>query len=360
MVPLVWRCINGRDKKQEDSPLRKLFVLVLVVLGLWSGYWYLGKTAKQALIEAWFNARREAGWTARYGDFRMTGFPLRFDSRFTDLEIHGARSGMGWEAPRLDILTPAWAPNRVSVRFPRTQLISLPLQDVTVTSSRMSASVLFAPDSRLALRALRMEADDLAVKGSLGWRMSARAFSLSSTHNRGQAYAHDMVLDISGLTPTAALRASFDPAGTQPARIDRIRLDLTLAFSGPWDRVAVEQGAPVLKSVEVNSMNIAWGALGLGGDGLLAIAPDGRITGKLALIVRNWRGVLGAMVSARVIDRGVARQIARLVGLLTATASNPDALRIPLEFRRDGVFLGPVRLGPALEVVRRQGVEAGR
>ncbi len=335
--------------------MRKLFVLALVVLGLWSGYWYLGKTAKQALIEAWFKGRREAGWTARYGDFRMTGFPLRFDSRFTDLEIHGARSGLGWEAPRLDILTPAWAPNRVGVKFASTQLVSLPFQDITITGRDMSASVAFAPDSRLALKRLRIKADDLALKSSLGWRLGVRGFSLSTTLNGGQQFAHDVVLDIKGLTPTDSLRRSLDPSRTLPERIERLRLDVTLAFSGPWDRIAVEQGAPVLKSVEINSMNITWGPLGLGGDGLLAVAPDGRITGRTALIVRNWRAVLKVMVSGRVIDRGVARRVSQVLSLLTATARNPDVLRIPLEFRRDGVFLGPVRLGPALEVVRSRG-----
>jgi len=333
--------------------LRKLFVLFLVLVGLWVGYWVLGKTAKEAFVETWFAERRAAGWTAQYRDYGVSGFPISFNSHFTDLNLYDPRARMGWEAPRFDILARAYRPYRVTAEFAHTQLVVLPHQDVTISSRALSAGIAFQPGTSMTLSALDMSAQQLTFKSNLGWRMGVRKLIFSTRQNGDQRDAHDIKLDLVDVTPTDAMQNNLDPTGTLPDTIDRLFFDVTLGFSGPWDRIAVEEIPPMLTSIEVNNMDLKWGDLALGGDGLLKVSAKGLLTGRFTLVVSNWRGVLDLLVAGRIIDAGSAGGIRQAVAFLNAGAGDPGRLTMPLDLRRDGVYLGPIKIAPPQKIRRR-------
>jgi hypothetical protein len=332
--------------------LRKLIVAILIAAGFWSGYWYIGKTAKFEVLTAWLESRRAVGWTAEYSDFRVVGYPNRFDSRFTDLNLRSPKTGIGWKTPIFNILALSYKPNHIIAAFANTQTLSFPLEDVTVDSSKMMASVVFEPDTKLAVDRIRLLAEDLALTGSKGWRAKADSLAFSTRLNPSVEFGHDALFDATNVTPTEAFRVGLDPKGRLPATIDTLVLDVTLGFTAPWDRIAVEEGIPLVTSIKVNRTTMSWGELGLSADGSLSVAPDGLVTGNLNLSILNWREVLDLTVTSGLLDQSMADTIRRGLELLTLGASDPTRLSVPLTLADGRMSLGPIPLGFAPRFIR--------
>jgi len=334
--------------------MRVLLGVVAVLAALWSGWWLIGSTAKQNAIDSWLNQRRAAGWTVAYSDFRVVGFPNRFDSRFTGLELHDPISGLGWKTPLFHILALSYRPNHIIAAFANSQIVSLPLEDVTIESSEMMASVTFEPDTLLAVRETLLRTKALRMVGESGWQMGARSLDLSTRRNAGTAFAHDVVFDAVSVAPTAAFRRNLDPKGRLPAQIARVFLDMVLGFDAPWDRVAIESGAPEVTRISLNGLNVVWGDLGLAGSGALDVAPDGVISGRIDLEVRNWPGVLDLFASTGVLPVETIGTIRAGLTLLTSGSADPTLLRVPLILSDGAMALGPVPLGGAPYFVRKR------
>ncbi|MBZ0128219.1 MAG: DUF2125 domain-containing protein [Rhodobacteraceae bacterium] len=332
--------------------MRLLTALILIAAGLWSGYWYTGQSAKRQVIEAWLSERRAAGWTAEYGNFTIAGFPNRFDSSFTDLALASPDSGIGWQAPFLQILALSYQPNHIIAAFANNQTVTLPLEDVAIASHDMMASVVFEPDSRLALSRLTLQAEDLALTGSSGWQAGAGQLSLATRQSAAGDFAHDLVFEAADLVPTELMRRSLDPKGRLPARLQSGLLDLTMDFDAPWDRIAVETGAPLVTGLSVNRLDLRWGTLGLAASGDFEVAHNGRISGRLDLEIRNWRYVLDLFVAAGIVTPANAETIRTGLDILTSGAADPDILKAPLVLDGERMSLGPVPLGPAPYFVR--------
>ncbi len=326
--------------------MRALIAALLLAAGLWIGYWVLGSTAKREAITAWLDARRAAGWTVEYSDYRVTGFPYRFDSDFRDLTLRDPASGLGWQLPRLVVYLLAYKPNHIIAGFPERQVIEVGRVPVTVKSKGLQASVVFQPDTSLAVLRTALRGKEIVVSAP-GWSWSAASLAFSTRQNADIPDAHDVVLDLGDTTPTAAFRRALDPQNSLPERIQTLFLDARADFDGPWDRIAIERGAPRLTGVTINRLLAGWGKLGLQGSGRLDIAADGRIAGRIDLVLRNWRGVLDLARRAGLIDRDQQRNIETVLALVTAASDDPDSLRLPLVLAQGTMSLGPVPLGPA-------------
>jgi len=332
--------------------MRKLLTLVLIAGALWSGYWFVGKTAKFKVMTTWLDARRAAGWTVDYSDFRVVGYPNRFDSRFTDLDISDPVSGIGWAAPLFNILALSYQPNHIIAAFAHHQTISLPRETVSIDSHDMLASVVFEPDSKLAVRRINLRAFDLTVNSTLGWRSGAKSFSLSTRPSAVSTHAHEIEIDASGITPAKQIRQNLDPKGQLPDAIDKISIDLVLGFSAPWDRVAIESGVPEVTTIDISHLSFGWGKLGFGASGKLTVAQNGVISGKIGLKLKNWRAALDLLRSTGAIDVKLADTIEKTVAILNIAAANPDDLKIPLTLARGSMSLGPIPMGPAPMFIR--------
>lgn len=326
---------------------RMMIAVLSLAVALWSGYWYVASSAKFRVIDGWLAERRAAGWVAEYADFRVRGYPSRFDSRFRDLRLRAPRSGLGWEAPEFKIIALTYRPNHIVAAFADAQKLFLRGETVDVTSRDMFASVVFEPDTKLAVSRIRLSAEALHLAGGSGWRAGAESILLATRQNTGTAFAHDMVLDAKGVTPTRAIRRVLDPTGNLPEAIDRLLIDLTLGFTRPWDRVAIETGAPEVTFIDLSRVTLAWGPLGLKATGRLDVAPSGIISGKVELELLQWRELLSLLSRAGLIDSATARRIEQGLALLTAGAEDPDSLKVPLLLAEGRMSLGPVALGPA-------------
>jgi len=332
--------------------MRKLIGLILVLAVAWSGWWFFGKTTHQTLIESWFKDRRAAGWTAAYDDFRVVGYPNRFDSQFEGLHLASGRSGIEWKAPIFNIMSLSYKPNHFIAAFPNNQVLTLPYEAVTITSDKMLASAVFEPDTKLAVQSLRFDAENIAIRSSSGWRTRADKLFYASEQSDEGNFAQQVHFEARNVTPTQALRDGLDPRGTLPKVISDLSLDLLLDFDAKFDRVAFETGLPLTRRIRITGMQLGWGELGLAATGDLTVAPDGTINGRIELDVQNWREVLNLFVLARVLTEPLAATIAQGIDAITRGTDSPANVTLPLILDDGTMSLGPVPLGRAPRFIR--------
>ncbi len=332
--------------------MRKLITLILIAAALWSGYWFVGKTAKKEVIETWLQSQKDAGWSVSYDDFSMVGFPNRFDSRFTKLTLKDPLSGLGWKAPFFNILALSYQPNHIIAIFPPNQSLDNGREEIEILSQDMVASVTFEPDTLLAVNETRVRTSDLALNGGTGWHLRADKLDLSTRQKPEIEFAHDVFFDAENITPTQAFRSGLDPKGRLPATIEKLLFDIVLDFNAPWNRVAIESGAPEVEKITFNQMNAVWGELGLVASGDLDVLPNGTVNGTLDLKIGNWREVLALFVTSGILTEDFAATIARGLDAITAGTDDPTILEIPLILSDGLMSLGPIKLGTAPSFVR--------
>ena len=209
---------------------------VLLLSGGWGGYWFVGSGAQKAAIEAWLQDRAQAGWVANYSDVSVQGFPNRFDSTVTDLELADPRYGWAWSAPQFQTLQLSYQPNHIIAVWPASQTIATPTGSVAVTSEDMRASVVFEPDSDLALNRSTLTLKNVRLSRENGWNSSMEQAVLATRQTTDEPFAHDIAFDAKNFTPSEDLKARLDPTDMLPTQFDALHIETTAAFDRPWDR----------------------------------------------------------------------------------------------------------------------------
>ena len=105
--------------------MRALIGVVVVLVTLWSGYWFVGSRGVEAGLAAWIDARRAEGWVAEYSDISTIGYPNRFDTTISDLALADPATGLAWNMPFFQILTLSYTPNHIIAVFPGNRLEGL-------------------------------------------------------------------------------------------------------------------------------------------------------------------------------------------------------------------------------------------
>ena len=327
-----------------------LIALLAVALAAWSGFWWLGATAKRDAVEAWLAERRADGWAAA-AEVSVAGYPNRFDMTVEDLTLADPEAGWAWSAPAFRTFMLAYRPNEIIAEWPGAHAISVPGERAEAAAERFRASAAFRPTTALELDRAVVEADGLTLAGAAGWSAAIGRAQLSVRRSEAleAAHAYDAVLDAREVAPPDAWRAVFGAGlgAALPARITRAALDVSAALRRPLDRRAVEESDLSPEVLVVNRSLIRWGPLGLEAEGRLEIAPDGTPEGRLQLTARNWRAMLAAAADAGVLAPGLAETLRAGLELLALLSEEDGALEAPLVFADGRVSLGPIPLGPA-------------
>ncbi len=324
---------------------------ILILSGGWGGYWFIGSGAQKTAIEAWLQDRAQAGWVANYSNVTVQGFPNRFDSTVTDLELADPRYGWAWSAPQFQTLQLSYRPNHIIAVWPAAQTIGTPTGSVAVTSGDMRASVVFEPNSDLALNRATLTLEDVRLSREDGWTSSIGKAVLATRRSAGEPFAHDIAFDATNFTPSADLKAQLDPGGILPAQFDALHVETTAAFDRPWDRRAVEAEKPVWTRLDIKTFDAQWGELGLKAVGSVELDRQGYPTGSLDLQARNGRQMLDLAVTAGRLSPEVAATLDALLGVFAAMSGNKETLNVPLRFADRIMYLGPIPVGEAPRLI---------
>ncbi len=320
-----------------------LAAMMIAALG-WGGFWFIGAAAVERGLAAWFDDLRGRGWSVAYGGLNTAGFPNRFDTTITELNLSDPRSGIGWHAPLFQILALSYRPNHIIAVLPHDQTITTPRETIDIASTRMRGSVVFEPGTDLTLDHTAFVTEDMTLTGDTGWSAALAEARLATRRSAGRDNAHDVAFEAFGLSPTADLRELLDPGARLPETLKAMKIDAVLTFDSPWNRFAVAQKRPNLMSIDLETARATWGPIDLRAEGSLSIDGNGMPTGRITLGARNWRQMLAMAVGGGIVPDAMAPLIERGLALI---ADDADTLDAPLTFADGQVSLGPVPLGAA-------------
>jgi len=336
--------------------MRSLITLILVLSIGWSAWWVIGTTAQKTAIETWMEQRTEAGWIADVEEFKVTGYPNRFDSVFTGLTLSDPQAGWTWQAPNFQLLALSYKPNHIIAVWPGTHSYSTRNDTTTITSSLFRGSLIFKPDTALSLDRMQLETSDLVLAGETDWRASANEASIaffSHTAPDLPPNSYDLYIKALELSPPAVWRASVDQSSVLPETIPEAIFDATLTYDNPWDRFAIEQTNPRMTAIQIRDLRFIWGDLNLNGTGTIDITDEGYMDGTFTVKAQNWRKLLDVIVAAQLLDPDFATSLVRGISVVATLAGNPDDVEIKLRFKDNLTYIGVIPIGPAPRVYSR-------
>jgi hypothetical protein len=330
--------------------MRVLIWVSVVLVALWSGYWFVGQRAVDRATEGFFQSASRQGLVAEKAGHRVAGFPNRFDLTIDAPHLADPVKGLDWSAPFLQILSLSYKPWHVILAFPPEQVLTTPRDRLTIASDgKLQASLVVTPGPDLALDRTTLVGTGLAVTAEDGARLTAAELRFATRLDPTRTNSHEIGLEVTGIAPDPGLTAALPDL---PPAIDRIRLDAFAGFSAPIDRHA-RQTRPDLTAFTLREAVLAWGALTVFVKGDLVFdrgVPDGRLDVR----IEGWRHLVGLMTATGLIKPEVAPTVERMLETLAAQSGDGTALNLPLAFNAGQMRLGPLPLGPAPWLVQRQ------
>jgi hypothetical protein len=327
--------------------VRTFFGLLILVTVGWSGYWYVGSTAQQSGLETWLDDRRAAGWVADYDDLKVQGYPSRFDTKLTNLNLADPKSGWAWKTPVLQVLMLSYKPNHVIAVLPPEHVVSTPNERITINSDVIRSSIKFDADTDLALNALTGEMSNVTLTSTEGWTSELKTAQLATRQTAGKPNAHDIFFQADGVKPARIFTKLIDPDSQLPDVFDTMRVDVTAGFDAPWDRHAVEGTKPEITALTVTDFSATWGEMSFEAKGDVTFDATGNPTGKISVRAKNWKDMITLGVSAGAIPAEMQSTLEGGLGLLARLSGNPDTIDAPLSFKNGFISLGPIPIGRA-------------
>ena len=320
--------------------MRALLWVVLLVSGLWGGYWFVGASAVERGAEAAFAST--GGLELSKDSLTVQGFPNRFDLTITAPSAFDPAKGIGWSAPFLQVFSMTWKPWHIIAALPHSQTITLPGEKLTIDSSRMMASLMLHPGTDLALNETTVEVETPALSSDQGWKFSAAKAVLASREDPSQQNTHRIGLEVTKIALDPGLTLPPD----LPATVQELHLDSFLSFSAPIDRHA-EQTQPKLTAIKVQDSRLIWGDLQILLDGSLTAGADGLAEGALTFHITNWRKLPPLLAALGAITPDFAPTITRGLEVMAAAGKDPQVLDLVMKSANGRLSLGPFPLGPA-------------
>lgn len=327
--------------------MRKLILGVVLVATAWAIYWVIGATASQKATENWLDARRAEGWQVEYSDLSVRGFPNRFDTTLTDVQLTDPDTGLSWSAPFFQLFALSYQPNHLIAVWPNTHSLATPYQKIDITTDKMQASLKVLPSTTLELESAAIEVEAATLTSSNGWKAGADKFTAAIRKTAGKDMTYDIAAQADTVIPGDAMRALLDAGGTLPDVIEGLSFDTEVGFARPLDIRVIEENRPDITSLTIKDARGAWGELLLRAQGDLSVDANGHPNGELALNARNWRDMLDLAVRSGAIPEEAATAAELGLGFLARLSGAENSLDAPLSFSDGRIFLGPIPIGSA-------------
>lgn len=323
--------------------MRKLTLIVIILAGIYSGYWIIGASATERAAAVQLDDMTTSGWDIAYSELSTTGYPSRFDTSVADLDVKTPDGRITWAAPFLQALSLSYKPNEVILAFPNQQVITQDGVPFTINSTGLRASANVAATPALPLQTITAETGPLLIDGPnsgvISMTKGIAALRLSGTAPN----QYDAFLDLDGLTLPDDLRSILDQAAAFPASFDQFTIDGTITMGVPLDRHALTD-YPRPTQMTLNGMTVTWGGLQLRGKGEIDIDNAGIPTGRITMSAQNWRDLIAMAVNVGILDQGIANTAQNMGALLSG---GTNELSVPVTFANGLMSLGPLPIGPA-------------
>lgn len=332
--------------------MKKLAVIVALALAGWSGWWWLGAAGAERAFADWLDTRRAEGWAADIGAIDTRGYPLAFRRELTDVQLADPATGVAWQAGKVVLRSPSYAPGDLSLSLPEHQTLAIPGTRLEITSSLFEAALNVAPTDNLALKAAKLQLRDLRVASSAGWTAGLTQGDVTS--ERAEApNAHFLAALFTEVMPSAPLKALLDPLNALPPSMERMEVRGTFGFDAPWDLSALEARRPQPTRIELDELAVVWGGIEINVAGAMDVDAQGRPEGDLTVQIVNWRDLLALLQANGTLPAEIDQLALTIIDALARSSGRPETLDAPLSLSGGFVRFGPIPIGPAPRLVIR-------
>lgn len=333
--------------------MRWILGIITTLAVLYAGYWFIGANATERAATQWFEERAQDGWIAETSAIETTGFPSRFDTTFSDIELADPETGWAWNAPFFQIFALSYRPNHIIAVWPNEQSIAYPDARLSLKSEDMRASMTFLANTDLVLDTATFEMAGLEIDHSQTGRITIEKGNIAVRETPEVSLSKDVFAQLQAVTLPTPLRSVLDPAGILPDAIEGVSIDATVGFDAQWDRFAIERARPQPTAIDLKMLAASWGPLDLRATGQVSVDAQGIPTGELTIKAKNWRQMLDVVGNANLFPREVLPMIERGLELLSGLSGNAQTLDVPLTFRNGRMAIGPLPIGPAPRIQLR-------
>ena len=325
--------------------MRTLIGLVLIAAFGWSAFWWFGPRAVDDQLRGWLDQQARSGWVANYSGVATRGFPNRFDTTISDLELADPATGVAWTAPFFSLLRLSYKPDHIIAVWPRTQTVASPNQRIEVQSDSARASLVFKPSTDFELDRSSFVFKGISLISSAGWTASIAEGLLASRPSVRTPGAIDIGFEAKNMRPANAALAKLAEAGVVPGNLEQLKIDASVGFDAPWDRQAIETRRPQVTELDLNLLQLRWGQLDLWAAGELVFDARGRASGLITIKARNWRQMFQLAVASGWVPDAIQPTLESGLSLLAGLSGPRETLDAPLTFTNGKVSFGPIPLG---------------
>ena len=334
-------------RKPSRIGLYAPFILLLIGVVAWSGFWFWARGEAAARIDAAVADLQKAGYPVTWKERTLGGYPFRMDVTFTDFS---AREPSGWaiQTPRLEAEAFMHAPGHWMVAAPQGLTFVRPVGGpvlVTATNLRASLTNLDKTPPSVSFQ---------AVKPTFEPAPGAQPFGLTSADlvelhlragpdDEGGVFAEVK----NGKARLSGLLGRI--AGDKPVSFTwNSTLSKMSAFTGPTWPEAVRRWTAAGGRMNVRSAGLTAGDALIGAKaGALTVGADGRLSGALEVTLRQAPRALDVMGDTGLIPQPNA-EAARAVAQARQGAG--ETATATITFQAGQTTLGPVAIGPAPKI----------
>jgi hypothetical protein len=333
-------------------------ILVGVVLALfiaWSGYWVVGQRAIKGQIGTILAADLPEGMTFEQTDYRVAGFPNRFDLNVTAPRYLDALTGWGWSADFAQVFAMTWKPWHLIAALPHDQQIATPFGPVDLVSQRFVASLRVAPSIEVSFEEAVLEVEAARLTAAFLPPITVDKLVVALKQEPAQGPAYRLGVQAANLTPLIAQATGGNLTTGQ--------LDVVFYTTVPLDRnlgapntepQSAEQGLVELTGLDLRRLSLDWGPVTVSGSGRLVRISGGFAEGEIALKVSGWQDLAARLADFGFLRPEIAPTISVALDLIAKEQGYPSILDLPLRFKSGRSYLGPLPLGLAPMLAQRQ------
>jgi hypothetical protein len=332
--------------------MKWLLACVVIAAMAWAGWWFAGARTTETLMTGWLEERRTDGWVVNYASLNTAGFPSRFDTTISDIELADPATGVAWRTPFVQLLSLSYRPNHLIAIFAPEQTLATPLQRMRILARDMRASLVVAPDTKLAVQRATIGLEGLSIASEAGWAASVETAQLA-TRMAAAPFAHDISVQAAGLVPSEPVLRALDPAGQMPTAVTNITVDGTATFDAAWDLDALERARPALTRLDLRKLEAVWGGIEVRVAGSFDVDAAGIPEGELAVQIVNWRDLVDLLQANGTLPERMAPLALGALEALAGVSGRPDTLDAPLTLRGGTVRFGPIPIGRTPRLILR-------
>lgn len=344
---------DAPTQRPSRAGLYAPFIIVLIALAAWTGWWFYLTRQIDAGLEAQSAALRQQGWDVRYADKRIVGWPFRANVKLTHVTI-AAPSGHAISAPELNAEANAYQPTKWVVVAPEGLVLTRAGKGKVAINGdaiRMSASGI---DQRWPNLALELVNPIFTVHPDgepFPIARAARIEFYSRPHLEGATAPSDAIdvmfrlVDgqgrrdgpVEGFAQDGQLTTQLEAT---VGRADLLKFGDAAGVFSQWT-----QGGGTFRNLR-GDLQAGDSRATLSSDVLRADA-DGRLVGQVALQSQKPLPALSGLLESRqgAVNRGGAAGAAAAAG--AADAAGREDVALTLVFRDGRTWLGPFPLAPA-------------